>query len=86
MRRWALLSLVVAGMFCGLVNAVEAREPDAVIDIWPGMAPGETTKNTGKNCLDGRMKIRRQPALKILRDRSCFSISHRRANGTGRQC
>lgn len=48
MRRWALLSLVVAGMLCGLVNAVEAREPDAVIDIWPGMAPGETTKNTGE--------------------------------------
>lgn len=32
-------------LFC--VNTVSGREPDRVIDVWPGMAPGESTRNVG---------------------------------------
>ncbi len=28
-------------------TGVAAREPDRIVDVWPGLAPGETTKNAG---------------------------------------
>lgn len=32
----------------GLVTASLARQPDEVLDIWPGLAPGETTRSVGE--------------------------------------
>lgn len=44
MRRFTFCFLILSlSMLCN----VEAREPDVVIDIWPGLAPGETTRETG---------------------------------------
>ena len=47
MRRFnnTWLFLLVAGL--SLCSLVEAREPDAVIDLWEQNAPGETTRETG---------------------------------------
>ncbi|WP_417390171.1 alpha/beta hydrolase [Gimesia sp.] len=47
MRRFnnTWLFLLVAGS--SLCSLVEAREPDAVIDLWEQNAPGETTRETG---------------------------------------
>lgn len=52
-KRWTTLSLLVVGLFTGVgcwivPLSAEAREPDQIIDIWPGLAPGETTQDTGE--------------------------------------
>lgn len=39
-----ICSIAATGAAAGFAAA---REPDAVIDIWPGLAPGETTADTG---------------------------------------
>ncbi|HET6423948.1 MAG TPA: hypothetical protein VFG20_09715, partial [Planctomycetaceae bacterium] len=33
--------------FCLIAGTLTAREPDRIIDVWPALAPGETTKNAG---------------------------------------
>jgi acetyl esterase/lipase len=33
--------------FCFITAGAIAREPDRIVDVWPAMAPGETTKNAG---------------------------------------
>lgn len=33
--------------FCLIASTLTAREPDRIIDVWPGLAPGETMKNAG---------------------------------------
>ncbi|WP_299462121.1 alpha/beta hydrolase [uncultured Gimesia sp.] len=47
MRRFTVMTLLIAVMSVGLFCNAEAREPDAVIDLWPNLAPGETTRDTG---------------------------------------
>jgi acetyl esterase/lipase len=40
--------LLVFGVSCALAcDAAPAREPDRLVDLWPGPAPGETTRHTG---------------------------------------
>ncbi len=57
------------GVFCGLVftgaDSIEAREPDRVLDIWPDLAPGETTRNTGETL--PRRPNENPPATRIAR-------------------
>jgi len=47
MRRFTMSVFFMMGMCVSMLCTAEAREPDAVIDIWPGLAPGETTRETG---------------------------------------
>ncbi|QDT41567.1 Acetylxylan esterase precursor [Gimesia alba] len=47
MRRFTVMAFLIVGMCASLLCSAEAREPDAVIDIWPSAAPGETTRHTG---------------------------------------
>ncbi len=47
MRQFATRVIFTMGMCLAMLCIAEAREPDAVIDIWPDLAPGETTRNTG---------------------------------------
>ncbi len=42
LRTW-----VCVGILLGSLGTAWGRDPDRVIDVWPGMAPGETTKNAG---------------------------------------
>jgi acetyl esterase/lipase len=43
------LCVLAVGVFCFLIpDPAEAREPDQIINIWPGFAPGELTKNPGE--------------------------------------
>ncbi len=46
MKRFAMMFLIV-GINMSLLCSADAREPDAIIDLWPGLAPGETTRETG---------------------------------------
>lgn len=39
---------VLVGVVLAAQCALAAYEPDEIIDIWPDLAPGETTKNTGE--------------------------------------
>jgi hypothetical protein len=57
-------------LLCGLlllaaISAAEAREPDRVVDIWPGMAPRETTQDTGEAL--PRRADENPPATRIAR-------------------
>ena len=47
MRRFTMSVLFMMGICASMLCTAEAREPDSVIDIWPGLAPGETTRETG---------------------------------------
>jgi acetyl esterase/lipase len=42
------VSLGTGLLLVGLASATMARQPDEVLDIWPGMAPGETTQAVGE--------------------------------------
>ncbi len=41
------LPLVILSVLAWLTVDAHGREPDQVIDLWPGLAPGETTAETG---------------------------------------
>ena len=47
MRRFTAIAFLIMGMCASLLCSADAREPDAVIDIWTSAAPGETTRHTG---------------------------------------
>ncbi|MEZ6066947.1 MAG: alpha/beta hydrolase [Planctomycetaceae bacterium] len=34
-------------LFAAGMGSVEAREPDRIVDLWPDLAPGETTRDVG---------------------------------------
>ncbi len=43
------IPMLIFGVFCGLLaNPIFARDPNQILEIWPGKAPGETSANTGK--------------------------------------
>ncbi len=44
-RRWQ--RWMSSGLMLLWVSAVWGREPDRIVDVWPGVAPGETTKDVG---------------------------------------
>jgi acetyl esterase/lipase len=39
--------ILVVSLSCFLPGAAPAREPDRVIDLWPDLAPGESTRHSG---------------------------------------
>lgn len=47
MRRFTVMAFLIVGVCASLLGSADAREPDAVIDIWSSEAPGETTRHTG---------------------------------------
>lgn len=47
MKRLTVVMFLITGMNLSLLGSAEARKPDAIIDIWPGLAPGEATRETG---------------------------------------
>lgn len=47
MKHFTIIVFLVVGMNLCMLCFANAREPDAIIDIWPGLAPGETTRETG---------------------------------------
>lgn len=63
MRRFTTMMFLIAAMSVSLLCRTEAREPDAVIDIWPGMAPGETTRETGTKL--ARRATENPPATRV---------------------
>lgn len=59
-----------AGLFIALACCIaqpraDAREPDQIVDIWPEMAPGETTQNIGETL--PRRKNENPPATRVAR-------------------
>ncbi|QDU09978.1 alpha/beta hydrolase [Gimesia aquarii] len=48
MKRFMMIMFLISGMQLSILSFANAREPDAIIDIWPGRAPGETTRETGR--------------------------------------
>lgn len=48
MTRFTTIMMLIAGISVSMLSCANAREPDAIIDIWPGLAPGETTRETGR--------------------------------------
>lgn len=59
-----------SGMLCRLsfvwlllTSVVSARDPDRIVDVWPGLAPDETTKNAGTPVI--RKTVETPPATRI---------------------
>ena len=54
-------------VLCSIVlsQTASAREPDRVIDVWPDLAPGESTKNTGETL--PRRPNENPPATRVAR-------------------
>lgn len=48
---------------CFFTTSLLAREPDRVVDVWPGLAPGETTKEAGTPVI--RKTVETPPATRI---------------------
>ncbi len=49
MNNWRCWSILCAALFCGAESMVAiGREPDQVLDIWPDLAPGESTREVGQ--------------------------------------
>ncbi len=58
------LCVLAVGMFGFVIpHPTEAREPDQIINIWPDVAPGEMTKNTGETL--PRRENENPPATRI---------------------
>ncbi len=62
MSRNGTTSLWILGLCC-LTSSLMAREPDRVVDVWPGLAPGETTKEAGTPVI--RKTVETHPATRI---------------------
>lgn len=43
---WRLIAGLLIIM--SMTEATHAREPDKIVDLWPDLAPGETSRNTGE--------------------------------------
>ena len=63
MRRFTASVFFIMCMSASMLCVAEAREPDAVIDIWPGLAPGETTWETGTKL--PRRATEKPPATRV---------------------
>ena len=70
----------------GLAQNVPAREPDAMINLWPGLAPGESESLTGEelpSCAAGTDAV--AEASERVRDGLPEVITPVRASGTKRR-
>lgn len=63
MRRFTVMAFLIAGISANLLGSAEAREPDAVIDLWQNQAPGETTRETGTKL--ARRATENPPATRV---------------------